>query len=186
MKRNCKQCNKEFEIYSHILKRNRGKFCSRKCFVNYLKKDPIKRFHTKYKKCSNGCWEWQDKIQYHGYGEICINKKTVRAHRFSYELFKDKIPKNMCVCHTCDNRKCVNPDHLWIGTNNDNIQDCIRKGRNSKGEDRYNAKFTKKDVKEIRFLYKLKIFTQKELADIYGTTRNYINGIVLKRTWKHI
>jgi len=63
-----------------------------------------------------------------GYGEYYIgNYRFERAHRFSYKIYKGKIPKGLCVCHTCDNPKCVNPDHLWLGTVKENNQDCIKK-----------------------------------------------------------
>jgi HNH endonuclease len=72
----------------------------------------------------NGCWEWdinaRDKD---GYGKFRVNKKHIRPHRFSYELYNGSIPKDLYVCHECDNPPCVNPHHLWVGDNSDNQLD---------------------------------------------------------------
>ena len=77
-----------------------------------------------------GCWEWKRATNNIGYGMFRIKQGLMRtAHRVSYELFKGPIPKGMVVCHKCDNPKCVNPDHLWVGTMKDNIRDMDNKGR---------------------------------------------------------
>lgn len=88
------------------------------------------RFAQKYEvNPVTGCWEWQACTNNIGYGFIRDSGKMRTAHRVSYELFKGLIPAGKIVCHTCDNPKCVNPDHLWIGTNKDNYDDMVRKGR---------------------------------------------------------
>ena len=87
------------------------------------------KFESKINKQENDCWIWKGKKILDGYGRLCLNGKNFYAHRLSYEIYKGEIPKGMFVCHTCDVRDCVNPDHLWIGTNLDNINDAIKKGK---------------------------------------------------------
>lgn len=88
----------------------------------------LERFNSKIKK-TKSCWLWEGAYHYNGYGCIKINNKTLRVNRLSWFLKNGKIPKNRYVLHKCDNPKCVNPKHLFLGTAQDNIDDCIKKGR---------------------------------------------------------
>ena len=74
------------------------------------------------------CWDW-DKCLDRGYGQCKIKKQTKKAHRISWETFREKIPKGKCVLHHCDNPKCINPNHLYIGTHQDNMDDMVQRGR---------------------------------------------------------
>ena len=112
---------------------------------------------------TNGCWEWQGSKR-NGYGRMIIGsrtdgtRKTVSTHRLSYELHYGEIPQGMEICHKCNNPCCINPDHLFAGTRQDNIDDRERKGRNNppKGEKHAKAKLTEADVLQDKLDAKLR------------------------------
>ena len=104
------------------------------------------RFFQKVNK-TDSCWIWVGAKTSRGYGSIRINGKSIGAHVFSYTHFKGKIPDGMIICHTCDNPSCVNPDHLWTGTYEDNHRDMWLKGRwvQSRGNSNGHNQYTKKE-----------------------------------------
>ncbi len=94
-----------------------------------LKEAGMKRFLDKIRVDDNSCWIWTACVNSAGYGQFKIDGVCVLAHRFAHELFIGPIPKDMFVCHICDVPGCVNPKHLWLGTQKDNMQDSMEKGR---------------------------------------------------------
>jgi len=125
----------------------------------------MERFYSKINKIEDGCWEWTAGLRGKtGYGAIKVDGKVLDAHRLSYTLHKGEIPKGMYVCHSCDNRKCVNPDHLFLGSAKDNWQDAVDKGR-IKNDSEYLANMTKKS-KEVCSIKVLDTQTNKVFSSI--------------------
>jgi HNH endonuclease len=132
----------------------------------------------------NGCWEFQGCCGTNGYGQVKWKGQQYGTHRVSLNSVK-KIPEGMLVCHTCDYRRCVNPEHLFLGTNQDNTIDSLLKGRHNhpKGETNGRAILTQANVREIRSLYAETYITQSELGERYGVDRTTIGNIIQGRTW---
>ena len=135
------------------------------------------------------CWEWTASKS-RGYGQFRRNRKQEKSHRVAWTLTKGEIPSGLLVLHKCDNPVCVNPEHLFLGTYQDNMDDMVEKGRDVKiagefGETHHSAKLTEEDVLEIRNLKK-KGVKAKVLAEHYGVHQVTISSIVRKHTWKHI
>ncbi len=140
------------------------------------------------------CWVWTAAKYDNGYGEIGKWKEKdspLGAHIASWLLHCGPIPSGMCVCHKCDNRLCVRPSHLRLGTDKDNSDDKMRKGRfvlgkRHHGEDHCRAKLKDDQVREIRELYSGGAITQKTLALKFGVSQSAIAWIVHGQHWKHI
>ena len=156
--------------------------------------DPFIRFMRKVQVTDSGCWLWTGAISDNGYGRF-KNSTEQYAHRLSYKLFKGPIPPGLCVLHTCDNRACVRPAHLWIGTALDNARDCIAKSRARRTPPRWSElmrttrhhwqKLNREDIPEI----KRRIAQgdlQREIAKDYGVATNTIGGIAQGRRWNHV
>ncbi len=145
-----------------------------------LSESDLARFWAKVDK-SGDCWEWTALTDKDGYGKFWLQGYTYRANRISYAI-DNKDPEKLQVCHTCDNPLCVNPGHLWTGTDDDNRDDRCNKGRSAKGERNGNSKLTTRKVKEI--------LGSKEphqvLATQHGVTPGLIGHIKRGRIWKHI
>lgn len=149
----------------------------------------VARFRKKFEQRGpDECWNWGASFVGGGYGQYGPGSY---AHRFSYRLYKGPIPNGLFVLHTCDNRRCVNPSHLFVGTNYDNVQDMVSKGRQSgaKGERSGKAKLTEKQVREIRQRYKRWRANRSnviQLASEFGMSVPQIQAIVARKQWKHI
>ena len=133
---------------------------------------------------NSGCHLWCAAGTNDGYGRIVRNGKLELSHRVAYELYTGKIPDGMCVLHRCDVRSCCNPDHLFLGTHQDNMNDMITKGRKAilVGEDTARAKITETMVRDIR----KRLLKQIDYADRYGIHQTTISRIQLRISWKHI
>lgn len=129
------------------------------------------------------CIEWQNG-EADGYGFIQVNGSTERAHRVSYKLNYGDFPDEFLVCHHCDNRICINPRHLFLGTVADNNADMVSKGRNTPpcGERNSHSKLTEGDVLLVRGM----VGTHSKIAKRFGVTRCTISNIKARRTWRHV
>lgn len=141
------------------------------------------RFEQRFSK-SDGCWNWHGPPASNGYGQFSFDKQKWLPHRLSYTLYKEAIPHKLLVCHTCDNRLCVNPEHLYLGTHVDNNNDTVNRGRNKpqQGSLQWLAKLTEAQAADIRSdprKYRL-------IASDYGVSQPTISRIKNHRTWKHV
>jgi hypothetical protein len=152
----------------------------------WTKNTPKDRLLAKTKiNSETGCWEWTAAKHRTGYGAIRINGIQSGAHRASYELFCGPIPDELHVCHRCDNKACVNPEHLFLGTAADNMADKVAKGRQLRlrGTESGRAKLTDSDVIAIRAADGI---TQRKLAAQYFVSQKLICDIRSGKLWKHI
>lgn len=147
------------------------------------------RFEEKYEPEPNtGCWLWTAALDSKGYGVIGTGPHKVdRAHRVSYRLFKGD-PTGLDVCHRCDTPACVNPDHLFLGTAKDNIQDMIRKGRKNPavGERSGAAVLTDKDVCDIRRMYREGGWSHRRLGAHFNVSHTAIGWVLRGNSWRHV
>lgn len=125
------------------------------------------------------CWEWNGARTPDGYGVKRINGTLHYTHRLAWEWANGPIPKGMFVCHRCDNPPCCNPDHLFMGTPSDNMQDCSKKNRISR---RNSAILTKEDVVRIR----ASTGPYKEIGKIFGVHQTTICNVKTRKTWKDV
>lgn len=135
---------------------------------------------------TNDCWPWKGYVAKNGYGYVSFQRKDMLGHRVSYIVNRGAIPDGMDVCHKCDNPACVNPNHLFLGTHQDNMDDKVRKGRQPRGEWNSNAKLTDEQVGRIKLELAERTGSNSAIARRYGVTRKTIDAIEHGRTWAHI
>lgn len=134
------------------------------------------------------CWEWTAHIDKKGYGRFGIDRRARKANRVAWMLFRGPIPAGFHVCHSCDNRKCVRPDHLWLGTNAQNNADMMSKSRWRPflGSEHGRAKLRESDVVEIRNKYLSGGITYMEIAKMFGVSKSVIGTIIRRANWRHV
>lgn len=136
-------------------------------------------------RCSDGCWEWCGYADPGGYGRISIGKHRPHTHRVMWEVCFGDIPPGLFVCHKCDNRRCVRPDHLFLGTPHDNAQDMVQKGRSQKGESHARSKLTASDILEIRRLVDAGEY-KTVIGERFGIHNTTVGQIARKERWSHV
>lgn len=146
--------------------------------------DTVRRKTIIIEEKPNGCHECISHCNPDGYTRISFKGKTSKLSRVIYLLYNGYLPDDLVVRHTCDNPSCVNPEHLLLGTQQDNVDDCISRNRNTKGESQPTSKLTEEKVREIR---KLKgQFTGYQVAKMYNMDYSVIYGIWRGEGWKHV
>ena len=143
------------------------------------------RFWSKVEQ-TDGCWEWKGSVA-GGTGYGCFyDGRAYSTHRYSWELHHGPVPPGLCVLHHCDNRRCVRPDHLWLGTKAENSRDMATKGRENvpgyKGEEHGEAKLTNEQVREIR----ASTGTGVSLAARFGVSPSLVSLIRRRKAWTHL
>lgn len=146
------------------------------------------RLYSQSSQSENGCIEWQG-WRVNGYGRLRLGSKRVAAHRLSYEIENGPIPDGLCVCHKCDNPKCINPSHLFLGTRGDNNLDKTIKGRQAKGkthglrgEQHPLSRLTADDVSAIKEKYAGGA-TQRSIASAHRVSQSLVSQIINSKRW---
>ena len=144
------------------------------------------RFYAKTERDpKTGCLEWTGALDQDGYGVFWIDGKTQRAHRYAFQIAHGSIGESDVLLHLCDNPKCVEPTHLSIGSQSDNLTDMKDKGRAAKGSDNANTKLTENDIPIIRRLANMG-FTPTKIATRFEVDAAAIKDVLTGRTWSHI
>jgi hypothetical protein len=197
--RHCRQCGAPFLTSEHAIKQGKGFYCCHPCYGRSKSTPPEPRFWAMVEKTET-CWNWTGALGA-GYGQIKVGHRMIGAHRYSWELHHGDIPKGLWVLHRCDNPRCVRPDHLFLGTNSDNILDAHAKGRvpaaaieafranralHAQGSANPRAKLTEEQARDIRIRYAAGGTTQERLAAQYRVDESLISLITRRKVWKHV
>lgn len=139
---------------------------------------------SRFTRHENGCWVWQCGTR-GGYGRVWYRGRDWDTHRISYLYHHGRLG-DAYACHSCDNRRCVNPGHIWEGDHEQNMRDMAEKGHSNRGVKNHFAKLTPAEVKEIRQRYREEGIIQKDLAAEYDIARSQISLIVNRHIWSHV
>lgn len=178
----CLYCGNQFQTLKTENKRGKGKFCSRICVNKGTPRKPLSLKKILYRNIlpesnEKGCWLYT-KLIMKGCGHINIKGIKVPAHRISYEIHNGEIPKGMYICHKCDVRACVNPEHLFIGTHQDNMNDKVKKNRAGR----------KLNYQQVINIKKRLLTGDSDLSisKEFNVNRQTINKIKLNQSWSHV
>lgn len=200
----CANCGRQFPVKAYRLAIDQGRYCSSACYgrhFHFTTRPVETRFWEKVDR--NGplpasrpelgpCWLWTGAANPHGYGQLTVgstrdgNRRREIAPRLAYRLHHGTLPADMDVLHHCDTPRCVNPDHLFLGTAGDNMRDASTKGRTTQGEKNLRARLTDAQVLEIRRRYATGDVTYDQLAVTYGVHVRTIGMAVSRKTWRHL
>jgi hypothetical protein len=186
VERLCKSCGKTFLAAPREIRRGGARFCSQRCFHD-ARAIPLE---AKFRRGvgatdATGCVLWAGTLDHRGYGILTSGthgrgRRSFRAHRVAWELARGAIPEGLCILHACDNRACVNVDHLFLGTHLDNMADRSRKERQA------NRKLTAQTVRLIRARYRAGGVSQQQLADDHGVHQNTISRTIRGVSWMQV
>lgn len=145
---------------------------------------PLERFSKKFTKHESGCWLWNFPRPDGRANTFYFEERPQIAYRVAYKLFNGEIPHGICVLHSCDNGLCVNPEHLFLGTHQDNTNDMLSKKRHwaKCGEEKKNSKLTEEMVREIRN----SPLNGNQLSKKFGVNRRTVYDVLDGKTWKHV
>lgn len=182
--RACPQCGELFN------RRFEARFCSQKC-CGEAHASPIEVRLFSHVEKTDTCWVWTGKSSRRGYAEISVRLGSGQhvyemVHRVSWRLHYGPIPDGLLVCHHCDNRLCIRPDHLFLGTYLDNSRDMVAKNRQAFGERQGGSKLTESDVRAVRARYSDGGITQATIALEYGVSEALIAQITQRKIWTHV
>lgn len=184
MSKICEQCGSIFYRDKRNTKKYwaTAKFCSRQCssqsWSASRRNDEItrERFFSNVQKQSTGCWSWSGSVKDDGRGVLCVSGRQTYASHVSLALHGRPLPKGKIACHTCDNKNCVNPSHLYAGTPAQNSRDAVLRGQI------HWRKLTKSSVLEIRSSG----LSINDLSEKHGVTPAAIRKVINRTTWKHV
>ena len=176
---------------------SKARYCSISCAssdTTVTSNEDVKAYllkHVVMPENPDACWEWQGRLNDGGYGMANVRQSSYRASRLSYEIFIGPIPDGLHVLHNpdptiCNNRRCINPQHLRCGTNYENMQDKQISGTQIKGETHYLSKLTEDDVREIRRLYTIDKWHYVDIAIAFDIDFVTVHNAVKAITWKHV
>lgn len=143
-------------------------------FFHYVWPDPVG---------PNRCILFAGSLGSNGYGQLNISKHPTPTHRIAWVISNGQIPEHLCVCHTCDNKACVNVNHLFLGTKSDNAKDMVSKNRSASGELHSQSKITRQQANIIYNLANEKKMKQSEIAKMFGIDRSQVSNIKLGKYW---